>query len=82
MLLKSDLLICDLDNESIDGAHDVIYWSVYSTSASDGIFSIPQFIEENADQVKAKYLKLIYDFGEAKVDGNRLIDHLIFRHNS
>jgi len=28
-----------------------------------------------------KYLELIYDFGEVKVDGNRIVDHLIFRKN-
>ena len=79
MLLKPDLLICDLDNQSDDRTHDVIYWSSYITTPSDGIFSIPQFLEENADHLKAKYLELIYDFGEVKVDGNRIIDHLIIR---
>ena len=81
MLLKPDLLICDIDNQPDDGNHDVIHWSSYTNSTSDRIFSIPQFVEENADHLKAKYLRLIYDFGEVKVDGNRIIDHLIFRKN-
>ena len=78
---KSDLLVWDLDNQSDSSIHDVIYWSSYTSSKSDGIFSIPQLIEESADYLKAKYLKLIYEFGEAKVNGKRIIDHLIIRQN-
>ena len=78
---KSDLLVWDLDNQSDDKVPDVIYWSSYTSSESDGIFSIPQLVEQNSDHLKAKYLRLIYEFGEAKVNGKRIIDHLIIRQN-
>ncbi len=78
---KSDLLVWDLDNQSDDNLHNVIYWSRYTSSESDGIFSIPQLVEKNADYLKNKYLRLIYEFGEAKVSGKRIIDHLIIRQN-
>ena len=81
MSRKSDLLVCDIDNQSDNSIHDVIYWSSYKSSESDGIFSLPQLVEENADHIKAKYLRLIYEFGEAKVNGKRIIDHLIIRQN-
>ena len=81
MRRKSDLLVCDIDNQSDNSIHDVIYWSSYKSSESDGIFSLPQLVEENADHIKAKYLRLIYEFGEAKVNGKRIIDHLIIRQN-
>jgi len=81
MLLKPDLLICDLNNQPDDGNHDVLNWSSYTNSTSDRIFSIPQFVEENADHLKAKYLELIYDFGEEKLNDKRIIDHLSIRSN-
>ena len=34
---KSDLLVWDLDNQSDDNLHNVIYWSRYTSSESDGI---------------------------------------------
>ena len=46
---KSDLLVWDLDNQSDDKVPDVIYWSSYTSSESDGIFSIPQLVEQNSD---------------------------------
>ena len=62
MRRKSDLLVCDIDNQSDNSIHDVIYWSSYKSSESDGIFSLPQLVEENAEHIKAKYLRLIYEF--------------------
>ena len=81
MSRKSDLLIWDLDNQLDDRTHDVVYWKSYTNSVSDGIFSIPELVEDNAEHIKAKYLSLIYELGEAKVNGKRLIDHLIIRKN-
>ena len=80
---KLDLLLWDLDGpfDNSNSMHDVIYWSKYPDAESDGIFSIPQLVEDNADHLKAKYLRLIYEFGEAKVNGKRVIDHLIIRKN-
>ncbi len=79
MRRKSDLIVCDIDNQSDNSIHDVVYWSSYISSESDGVFSLPQLVEQNADYLKAEYLKLIYEFGEAKVNGKRIIDHLIIR---
>lgn len=79
MRRKSDLLVWDLDNNPTHDIPDVIYWSNYTNSELDGIFSIPQLVEKNADHLKAKYLRLIYEFGEAKINGKRIIDYLIIR---
>ena len=51
MRRKSDLLVCDIDNQSDNSIYDVIYWSSYKSSESDGIFSLPQLVEENADHI-------------------------------
>jgi len=43
------------------------------------VFSIPRMVEENANYLKAKYLELIYEFGEVEVDGKSIIEHLIIQ---
>jgi len=78
---KSDLLIWDSGHQNDDDAQDVIFWNKYTNSEFDRIFSIPQLVEEKANDLKTKYLSLIYDFGEEKVDGIRIIDHLMIRQN-
>jgi hypothetical protein len=35
-------------------------------------------VEDNADVLKARYLAWIYDLGEKRVDGKRLVDRLEF----
>ena len=78
---KSELLIWGLEHQYEDKLNDVIFWNKYTNSDSDRIFSIPQLVEESANHLKTKYLSLIYEFGEAKVDGKRIIDHLMIRKN-
>ena len=41
--------------------------------------SIPKFVEDNAVVLKARYLAWIYDLGEKRIDGRRLVDHLELR---
>ena len=78
---KDDLLIWDLESKSNDSKFDVIYWNSYEESESDKLYSIPSIVEENAEYLKSKYLSLIYAFGAAKVNGKRIIDHLMIRQN-
>ena len=80
MSRKKDLLILDLDKK-YDVTSDIIYWNSYDCIESDRVFSIPKLVEDNADLLKAKYLSLIYDFGEAQVNGKRITEHLIIRQN-
>ncbi len=81
MCHKSDLLVWDVDDQFDGSKHDVIYWSSYTNFELDGIFSIPKLVEKNAEYLKSKYLKLIYDFGEININGKRIIDHLLIRKN-
>jgi surface carbohydrate biosynthesis protein (TIGR04326 family) len=76
-----ELLISDLDFASKKNKSDLIYWSNYECSESDSIFSIPLILEQNADLLKARFLSLIYEFGEGEIEGERLIEHLLIRKN-
>lgn len=75
------LLVLDVDDASVDSHNDIIYWNSYTQSKLDRVFSIPQMVEENANYLKAKYLELIYEFGEIEVDGKSIIEHLKIRKN-
>jgi len=76
-----ELLISDVDVHSEKIKSNVIYWSQYLSSESDGIFSLPLIVEQNAKRLKTRYLGLIYEFGEEEVNGQRIIDHLKIRKN-
>lgn len=72
----SELLVWDID-EPLQAKHgDVVYWQSYDASETDGIYSVPQLVENNAEQLRSQYLALIYELGEAKVNGERVVEHL------
>ena len=76
-----DLLILDFDLNLKSDISDTINWANYYSSPKQGIFSMPEIVEQNSSQVKDRYLKLIFDFGEIKVNDKRIIDHLAIRKN-
>jgi surface carbohydrate biosynthesis protein (TIGR04326 family) len=54
----------------------ILYWQSYPERNSDAI-SIVDLVERNADDLRSRYLKWIYDLGEFKVNGKSVKDHLI-----
>lgn len=73
------LLVWDID-EKLPSEHDaVVLWRSYSVTDVDTEVSISQLVEDNADHLRAGYLALIYELGEAKVGGKRVVDHLEIR---
>ena len=79
MPLKSDLLVLDTNNQTDNNQYDVIFWNSYINSEANGTFSLPKLVEEDAESLKAEYLKLIYELGEAKNNGKSIIDYLEIR---
>ena len=77
----NSLLVWDAESHPIDEFETLIYWSSFSSSKEDKIFSIPLLVEENAQSLRSKYLKLIYEFGEARVDNQSIIEYLQIRQN-
>ena len=78
---ESELLISDVEVETRVTSSHLLHWNIYLNSESDGIFSLPLIVEENAEHLKKRYLNLIYDFGNEKVHNKRIIDHLVIRKN-
>lgn len=55
-----------------DGA-DVLIWSSYG--AEPPAVSVPAFLEQHSERLRAKYLAFIHDLGESVVQGRRVVDH-------
>jgi surface carbohydrate biosynthesis protein (TIGR04326 family) len=81
MMNERSLMIWDIDEDLPEDHSDVAYWQNYENDEDNRIFSLPLFIEQNADRLRSKYLALIYDLGESRVNGKRIVDHLEIRPN-
>lgn len=58
----------------INKNQDVWIWNSYAKT--DQGRSIPNYLEENASRLRAKYLSFIHDIGEKVFDGKQLVAHL------
>jgi len=69
------------DSESVHPVGDgiTVLWRAFTTNILPESVSIPQLIEEQADALRGRYLTWIYEFGEARISGKRLVDHLELR---
>jgi surface carbohydrate biosynthesis protein (TIGR04326 family) len=54
-------------------------WRSYDTKGRENVVSIPCLVEENAETLRERYLEWIYDLGETKIKGKRIVDHLEIR---
>lgn len=73
--MKSKIItVWDSEEKATSPVESTIYWSGYSNEGK--INTVPQFLEENAEQLRARYLAFIQELGELDITGKRLIDHL------
>jgi surface carbohydrate biosynthesis protein (TIGR04326 family) len=56
-----------------------VLWRGFSYGVRPNIVSIPGLVEENADTLKARYLAWVYELGETRIQGRRLVNHLELR---
>ena len=61
------------------GDWTTLLWQQYPDIDNPSDISIVQLVEQNADELRSKYLAWIYDLGETKIEGKRVIDHLSIR---
>lgn len=68
------------DTESFskrDGSFSIL-WKSLNIHAEEDVLSIPEYIEKNADDIKARYLAWVYELGQMRILNKRLIEHLEF----
>jgi len=73
------LLVWDSDNGLPLNYGDIAYWRSYIAIDKNREVSIPKLVEDNADNFRFEYLSLIYEFGEAKINGKRVVEYLKIR---
>ncbi len=79
MVKNKTILIWDIDSGEIPECDRLVLWQNYKVNKENNEISIPQLVENNADKLKSQYLALIYELGEAEVNGKRIVDHLEIR---
>jgi surface carbohydrate biosynthesis protein (TIGR04326 family) len=75
--MRRKLLLCNESSIAHTEYDVVISWS--SCKESENSYSIPQTIEDNADQFKLQYLDWIYALGRKKVRKKNVVKHLSVR---
>ena len=73
------LLVWDDEGSPPLGEWTTVLWRQYADVKNSSVISIAQMVEQNADELRARYLAWIYDLGEARIGERRVIDHLSLR---
>lgn len=73
------LLVWDAEGPPPVGDWTTVLWSSFGKANDPNVISIPTLVEEQADALRARYLAWIYELGETRINGKRLVDHLELR---
>ncbi|MBU0764976.1 MAG: hypothetical protein KJ607_09095, partial [Bacteroidetes bacterium] len=77
--IDDTLLVWDAEGNPPAGNHATVLWNSFGNKDSSGLISIPGIIEENSEAYRARYLAWIYETGESRIGGRRIVDHLELR---
>ncbi len=70
------VLIWDAEGSPPLGEWMTVLWRGFADGMTPNSVSIPSLIEENADNLRARYLAWVYELGETRIQGQRMVDHL------
>lgn len=73
------LLIWDSKSPPPKGDWNTVLWCQHADRYDANQVSIFDIVEKNSDVLRARYLAWIYELGESKIAGKRVIDHLSIR---
>lgn len=72
--MNTSVTVWDLKEAPEETKGDVLCWQSYSQGST--VTSIPRYLENNADRLKAKYVAFSCDLGESLINGKRVVEHL------
>ncbi len=75
------IIVSELKEDSQHKDSHIINWSSYFCEINKNIYSLPRFVDENKEAFKSKYLELIFNLGESKLNGRSVVDFLEIRPN-
>ena len=73
------VLLWDDEAPPPNGDWTIVLWRSYGLRDIPDAVSIPRLVEENADALRSRYLAWVYELGELRIKGRRLIEHLQLR---
>lgn len=72
--MAASVVIWEYAGDPPNAVGEVLCWRC--STRSSGVSSIPRYVEDHAERLRAKYVAFIHDLGESRIDGRRVIDHL------
>jgi surface carbohydrate biosynthesis protein (TIGR04326 family) len=73
---KETVMVWDADGPSPLGEWTPVLWRNAKDETLPKSVSIPSLIEADADSLKSRYLAWVYELGERRINGVRLVDYL------
>jgi surface carbohydrate biosynthesis protein (TIGR04326 family) len=77
--VADSVFVWDAEGRPPDGDWTPVLWRGFADKATPGVVSMPTLVEDRAAVLKAAYLGWIYELGEYRFSGRRLLDHLELR---
>ena len=79
--MKDSVVIWDQNTYPLKSSQEqLILWRIYNLRGNSDLISIPELVEKKANKFRNLFLSWVYEVGQTKIDGIRLIDHLKIRH--
>lgn len=72
--MNTSVTVWDLNEIPEKTKDDILCWQSYAQGST--VTSIPRYLENNADRLRAKYIAFSCDLGESLINGKRVIEHL------
>jgi len=73
------LIIWDAEGEPPVGNWTTVLWGGFGKPDDPNVISLPKLVEEKGEVFRARYLAWIYELGETRINGKRLVDRLELR---
>ena len=79
--MKDSVVIWDQNTYPLKSSQEqLILWRIYNLRGNSDLISIPELVEKKANKFRNLFLSWVYEVGQTKIDGIRLIDHFKIRH--
>lgn len=72
--MANSVYVWDRPDVPLDKSNDILLWQSYASK--DTLCSIPCYVDEHGERLRAKYLAFIHDLGESQINAKRVVDHL------
>ena len=76
---SNTLVIWDSKANPSSEYNQLMLWNSYESKEINGIYSISEIVENNALVLRSEYLEVIFELGEHKFNGKKIVEHLEIR---